>query len=254
MKPTLLLGVFAMQLLVACHSQPAPPFTTLSSDTDKQPGFAVVELFTSQGCSSCPPADALLGKTIAAYTKAGKKLVALSFHVDYWNRLGWTDPYSLHSFTERQYGYSGTMKLNGVYTPQVVINGQWETVGSKQGTIENFIKQSLSEKVSATVTIDTVKPTGKTMLAISYQYKGSAADLHIAVVQKTISTPVKAGENEGRTLTSYNVVRSWKTIEVQNGNQVTEIEKPAGYNDKEYAVVVYVQEKGYGKMIAADIK
>ena len=135
MKFALLPGLFAMQLFVACHSQPASPSATISSDTDKQSGFAVVELFTSQGCSSCPPADVLLGKEIADYNKAGKKLIALSFHVDYWNRLGWTDRYSQHAFTERQYGYSGILKLNGVYTPQVVINGQWETVGSKQGTI-----------------------------------------------------------------------------------------------------------------------
>ena len=76
----------------------------------------------------------------------------------------------------------------------------------------------------------------------------------MAVVQKSISTPVKAGENDGRTLTSYNVVRSWKTIEAQSGSHAMEIETPGGYNEKEYSVILYVQEKGYGRIVAADMR
>ena len=256
MKHILLLFLIATQLFVACKSQPSELSVTSakqSTATNQQTGFAVVELFTSQGCSSCPPADALLGKEIAAYEKTGKKLIALSFHVDYWNRLGWKDTYSQHLFTERQYAYSGKMKLEGVYTPQAVVNGQWETVGSKQGTIENYIKQSLSEKSETSVTIDAVK-LNSNHLEISYQYKGGTADLNIAIVQNTISTPVKAGENGGRTLTSYNVVRSWKTTDAQNGKQAVAIEIPAGYNASDYSVIVYAQEKAYGKVLAADLK
>jgi len=253
MKQLLLQSLPILLIFTACQSQPSKPTASQLPDTEQHPGFAVVELFTSQGCSSCPPADALLGKEIAAYAKPGKKLIALSFHVDYWNRLGWMDPYSQHIFTERQYGYSAKMKLSGVYTPQAVVNGQWETVGSKEGTIESFIKQSLAETPESSITIEAIKPTGN-ILAISYQYKGSVADMNIAVVQKTIATPIKAGENGGRTLTNYNVVRSWKTVKAQSGSHIIDAEMPAGYNEKEYSVVVYTQEKEYGKVLAADVK
>ncbi len=233
---------------------PATTSPDKSISTANQTGFAVVELFTSQGCSSCPPADALLGKEIAAYAKAGKKLIALSFHVDYWNRLGWTDPYSQHAFTERQYGYSGKMNLDGVYTPQAVVNGQWETVGGKEGTIENFIRQSLTEKTDVSVTIQSIIPKSGSMLEVGYDYQGNATNLNIAVVQKAIATPVKAGENGGRTLTNYNVVRSWKTIASKSGRGTIDIEIPTGYNATDYSVVVYAQEKEYGKIVAADMK
>jgi hypothetical protein len=91
-------------------------------------------------------------------------------------------------------------------------------------------------------------------LEIAYQYKGDDADLNIAVVQNTISTRVKAGENEGRTLASYNVVRSWKTVNTQSGSHAIDIETPVGYNAKDFAVVLYAQEKGLGKVVAADMK
>ena len=97
---------------------------------------AVLELFTSQGCSSCPSADKLLTETLAEATKTNRNIIGLSFHVDYWDRLGWKDPFSNHAFTKRQYPYGERFGLNGVYTPQEVVNGQQEFVGS------NRVKQS----------------------------------------------------------------------------------------------------------------
>ena len=124
-------------------------FCTASTGKEKQnlyaeqPGFvktgyknvAVLELFTSQGCSSCPPADRLLG----TYTSK-ENVIVLSFHVDYWNRLGWIEPFSSKAFTERQYKYASAMNT-GVYTPQLVINGQSEMVGSDESKISATVKK-----------------------------------------------------------------------------------------------------------------
>ena len=126
----------------------------------EQPGFvktgnknvAVLELFTSQGCSSCPPADRLLG----TYTSK-ENVIVLSFHVDYWDRLGWKDPFSSKAFTERQYNYASAMNA-GVYTPQLVINGQSEMVGSDENKISATVKKVLAQEPNAALSIKTVKP------------------------------------------------------------------------------------------------
>ncbi len=251
MKKAVLLCGMAIQLLAACQSQPAQPI--IKATAPAADGFAVVELFTSQGCSSCPSADALLGIEISTYAKAGKKLIALSFHVDYWNRLGWTDPFSQHLFSQRQYGYSAKMKGDGVYTPQAIVNGEQGAVGSNQGKVEGFINTAIAKKSEASLVIATVETKGNS-LDITYQYTGPTAELQIAVVEKQINTPVKAGENEGRTLTNYNVVKSWKTTAAENGSHLAEIETPAGYKASEYAVVIYAQEKDYGKVLAVDMR
>ena len=251
MKQALLPFFFSMSLLTSCHSQPVISKVKPTSDSAK--GFAVVELFTSQGCSSCPPADELLGKAIATAQQQGKNLIALSFHVDYWNRLGWTDPFSKHEFSQRQYGYSAKMKGDGVYTPQAIVNGEQETVGGNQGKVEGFINTALAEKITASVNISIIEMKGNN-LKIDYQYSGPAIILNIAVVEKQVNTPIKAGENNGRTLTNYNVVKSWKMISAENGNHSVEIETPAGYKAGDYAVILYAQEKDYGKVLAADIK
>lgn len=251
MKKGLLPFLSSIFLLASCQSQSTSPKMTKPVDSSK--GFAVIELFTSQGCSSCPPADELLGKEIAAAQKAGTKLIALSFHVDYWNRLGWTDPFSQHQFSQRQYGYSAKMKGDGVYTPQAIVNGQTEAVGGNKTKIESLIREGLAKKPEATLNIISVEKTGN-QLKIAYQYTGPIADLHIAVVEKQVSTPIKAGENGGRTLTNFNVVKSWKYVPAESGSYSLETEMPAGYNSSDYTVVLYAQEKDYGKILAADVK
>lgn len=174
--------------------------------------IAVLELFTSQGCSSCPPADALLNKIINEEHRA--KIFGLSFHVSYWNHLGWTDPHSSENYSKRQYGYSSKF-TTGVYTPQVVVNGTDEYVGGNRSTSEAKIKQALSKP--ATVAIDLSLKGDKLTYKLRGDYVNS--ELNVAVVQNETTDLVKRGENGGRKLVHRNVVLSFQTqrISAENG-------------------------------------
>lgn len=114
-------------------------------------GFAVVELFTSEGCSSCPPADVLVAKL--QKESADKPVYILAFHVDYWNRLGWKDVFSSHEYSSRQYQYSKWLKSE-VYTPQVIVNGRTEFVGSDEKSLGNAIKTGLEKTAKTELTLN----------------------------------------------------------------------------------------------------
>jgi hypothetical protein len=233
--------------------------TTSSAEKEKQnsqAGFvktnnknvAVLELFTSQGCSSCPPADRLLG------TYATKEdVIVLSFHVDYWDRLGWKDPFSSKAFTERQYNYASAIKAE-VYTPQLVINGQNEMVGSNESKISATLEKVFTQEPVAALSIKTVKADNG-QVNIDFFTSGNTGNsiLNVALVQKKATTEIKAGENGGVTLTNYNVVRNFKTIpQVTTGNNTSFISIPDDTIDKKnMSVVLYLQEKNTYKIVAA---
>ncbi|MDQ6761008.1 MAG: DUF1223 domain-containing protein [Bacteroidota bacterium] len=207
---------------------------------------AVLELFTSQGCSSCPSADRLLEKY-----STKDNVIALSFHVDYWNRLGWKDPYSSKEFTERQYNYASALNA-GVYTPQLVINGQSEMVGSDARKIDNTLKKVWSQDQASEISIQSAKlENGKAI--INYSLMGNAANniLNIALVEKKTMTEIKAGENGGATLSGTNVVRNFQTLsDVKDGKNSYSIEVPAGLSKDNISIVLYLQ-KGNKEITAA---
>lgn len=209
--------------------------------------IAVFELFTSQGCSSCPPADKLLG----TYTST-KNVIPLSFHVDYWDRLGWKDAFSSKEYSQRQYMYASALKAD-VDTPQLIVNGQVAMIGSDAGKIAATLKKIISEQPLATLGIQ--KPgTQDGNVIIKYEAAGHTKDaiLNIAVIEKKAATPVKGGENLGATLTDYNVVRNFKTIDsIVNGANMTSINFPPTLDSKNRAVVLFLQEKVNHKIIAA---
>lgn len=160
----------------------------------------VVELFTSQGCSSCPPAD----KALAAFA-ARDDVLALSFHVDYWNYLGWQDTFSHARFTERQRRYATSFKERGVYTPQAVVNGRTHVVGSRAAEIDGLLKaygdadKGLKTSLSVSKTSDVVQVTAQ-------QATGNAT-LWLVSFDRTRDVDIKRGENRGRRITYHNVVR-----------------------------------------------
>ena len=209
--------------------------------------IAVLELFTSQGCSSCPPADQLIG-TYASKTN----VIALSFHVDYWNRLGWNDPFSSNEYTRRQIMYDSLLKAEE-YTPQLIINGQTEMVGSDSIKISSTLTEIFSERPHASLNIENAEP-GNGKINIKYNLTGNVrnSNLNIAVLENKTVTPVKAGENEGVTLTDYNVVRNFKTIgSIGSGENTASIDIPSSVDLKNMTVVLFLQKKGNNKISAA---
>lgn len=208
---------------------------------------AVLELFTSQGCSSCPSADRLLDK----YSNK-ENVIALSFHVDYWNRLGWKDPYSSSEYTQRQYKYASALN-SSVYTPQLVINGENEMVGSDAKRIDNTLKKVWSQNTNSDISIENVSlQNGKAN--INYIVTGNTGDflLNIALVEKKTITDIKSGENGGVTLSGTNVVRNFKTVSKPGeGKSSYSIDVPPGIDLKNVSVVLYLQESN-NRISAAD--
>src|SRR5215470_19407677 len=172
----------------------------------------IVELFTSEGCSSCPPADALLARLDQEQRIGNAEIITLEEHVDYWDQLGWRDPFSGKQWTERQEDYANAFGNAGVYTPQMVIDGRVEFVGSSQNKARNAIAEAAKEP-KAEVALTAVKSAGERVQA-SVQVKmfpaplNHAATVWIAVTESGLHSNVKAGENAGEDLHHASVVRS----------------------------------------------
>lgn len=169
--------------------------------TDTAEGrLVVVELFTSQGCNSCPPADALLAELAAR-----PDILALSFHVDYWDYIGWKDPFASAQHSERQRDYVSKLGLRYVYTPQIVVDGRHDVVGSKRRAVLRAIETAVAAKPAVAVTL-TDAEGGQALLS-----EGEAPDAGATVWLVTFDdghdTPVVRGENRGKVLHNANVVR-----------------------------------------------
>lgn len=182
---------------VAIANEPA-------TDIENEP-FAIVQLFTSQGCSSCPSADALLEKVEKQYE--GKNVFVLSYHVDYWNRLGWKDVFSKKEFTDMQYSYSSKFGGSSVYTPQAIVNGDVHFVGSNELKMNSYLSKFLKVNSENTVIFSEIKKNGN-QITFNYKVEGNVAgkDLKVALAIEKKETNVKRGENSGRKLTNVNIV------------------------------------------------
>ncbi|SEV97725.1 DUF1223 domain-containing protein [Chitinophaga arvensicola] len=212
-------------------------------------GFAVLELFTSEGCSSCPPADALLARI---QQEAGNKpIYILAYHVDYWNRLGWKDIFSNPQYSKRQYQYSE--QLTGqVYTPQLVINGKSSCIGSDESAVNSGLSEALSGATGLGLDIKGQLQPGKVKL--NYQLTGDArnTELLIAVVQKHAVSKVARGENEGRTLSHVQIVRDLQTFRVGADRQGSvQITLPGDFTTQEWELIGMIQQPKTGVMEAA---
>ncbi len=165
----------------------------------------VVELFTSEGCSSCPPADALLAELAIR-----PDVLALSFHVDYWNRLGWKDPYSSPEATARQQRYARLLGLDGVYTPQIVVDGRWQAVGSDRAAVETVLAKAREGRapVRMTLTLD----HGQARVGLGASGNAASAAIWLIGFDRRRADTVERGENAGRTLAHVDVVRGFAEV------------------------------------------
>jgi hypothetical protein len=210
-------------------------------------GFAVVELFTSEGCSSCPPADKLAAKIQSE--NAGKPIYILAFHVDYWNSLGWKDKFSNSEYSARQRRYADWLHLESVYTPQVIINGASECVGSDEGSVTKGIAAGLNQANAPTLTLQGTIEGDK--LNVEYNTADEKnAELVLALVQKSGESNVKAGENAGRKLSHVQIVRQLVCQDVNSKKNVT-LNLPKDFNQAGWELIGFIQHKNDGRITAA---
>lgn len=223
------------------------PYYTKQAPGDNK-GFALVELFTSEGCSSCPPADKLLEKL--QQENFSQPVYVIAFHVDYWDHQGWKDRFSDRAYTDRQRRYADWLRIESIYTPQVVVNGMSEYVGSDERRIVKAVNAAVNQASGNSLTL--TSQVENDQLKVSYKLSGQTRNktLFLALVQKKATTQVKSGENEGRALTHVQIVRQLIPVAIKPGGSTT-IGLPGDYTKEGYELIGFVQHTGNGHITAA---
>jgi len=201
----------------------------------------LVELFTSEGCSSCPPADDLLARL-----ERTQPVIVMSEHVDYWNRIGWTDPYSSHAFSERQENYARRFRINGPYTPQMVVDGRTEFVGSDGYEAVHAIRAAAKETKAAILI-----GAGEKLVTVNVDPIPHRADVYVAYASDSGTQDVLRGENKGRRLHHVAIVKSLErvgSVDAKTGFQ-SEVPLQAGAR-----LIVFVQDPGNGPVRGAAMR
>ena len=210
----------------------------------------VVELFTSEGCSSCPTADALLVQLSQMKAPNGTEIIVLGEHVDYWNHIGWTDRFSSPEFTSRQQGYARQFELASPYTPQMVIDGQRQLVGNDRSGVEREITQETKLDKPATVSVQQIGNN----VQVAVRSTGAKGKVFLAVTEDGLSTEVRAGENGGRTLHHAGVVRELRSLgSLSKGDfdRRLELSLKRDWNPANLKIVVFVQQGDFGPILGA---
>ena len=216
----------------------------------------LVELFTSEGCSSCPPADALLANLAKSQPVAGALVIPLSEHVDYWNHLGWSDPYSSKLFSERQNAYAAAFQNSGVYTPQAVVDGGVELVGSDEGKMQSAIASAARQPKLHVVVTRAGSSLRVRVEPSPSAPKGQGAQVVLAIVESGLQSQVSKGENSGKRLSHTAVVRKLEVVGVvQDGVFEKEIavKLDPSWKVENLSAVAFVQERPSGKVLGAGL-
>ena len=210
--------VFMAFYTAKLEDRAATEIETIDDTTNTFPSVVVVELFTSQGCSSCPPADVLLEKVKNQYPQ---EVFALSYHVDYWNYIGWEDPFSHARYTKRQSYYNQKLGYRGNYTPEAIVNGKEHFVGSSSGKMYSKINKYKTQKAQNTIALSNVIRNGNS-ISFDYSIDGDISDktLRAVLVLDERITSVKRGENRNRTLKNSNIVvaESYNELKLSRGS------------------------------------
>ena len=223
----------------------------------------IVELFTSEGCSSCPSADAVLMRLDKTQPVAGVEVIALSQHVDYWNYLGWRDPFSSEQFSERQRDYAERFGRDGVYTPQMVVDGQAEFVGSNNGKALDAIAKA-AQSPKATVVIESTGETPGSAPQLRVRVAdvpavsaGDAAEVWLAVTESNLAIDVARGENGGRRLGHAAVVRRLSALggiteqKAATFSVETVVKLDGSWRRENLRAVAFVQERASRRILGA---
>src|SRR5437764_12923712 len=233
------------------------PATCAAQTAEPNRTPVLVELFTSEGCSSCPPADALLAKLDQTQPTNGAEIIVLGEHVDYWDNLGWHDRFSSHQYTERQGDYCARLRVDSSYTPQMIVDGTEQFVGNDAAHAVRAIQHAAqtpkiklilskpavdAQKVSASISSTDAATTKK-------------ADLYAALVDPKDTTEVRGGENGGHRLQHAGVVRSLQRVgklkDLAAGPVSFTLNAPPDAKPSEMRIVVFAQESGQGAVLGA---
>jgi hypothetical protein len=216
------------------------------------PTPVVVELFTSEACSSCPPADALLTQLNQERVVNGAEVLILGEHVDYFNHLGWSDRFSSPVFTQRQNGYAEALHIGDAYTPQMIIDGRYEALGSDAASVQREI--GLAARVAKTANVS-LNWTAHNALHVSVAgASGEPSPVWLAVAEDSLTTPVSSGENSGRVLRHSGVVRELRQLGATSGGTfagTATIVPSESWKARDLRFVVFVQRSGNGQIVGA---
>lgn len=212
-----------------------------ASSAVAQSNPVVVELFTSQGCSSCPPADEFLGELAER-----EDVIALSLHVDYWDYLGWSDPFASPEMTQRQRSYAVAHNARSVFTPQMMIQGEVSAVGHRRDDVVTAIEAAAAAPAPAT--IELTEQSGRLLVVIIPRREGLTGIVHIVSYALPQELQIPRGENGGQTVTYTNVVTDWMRLGDWDGQRM-ELVAPAPAMGKGVAVIV--QQGAVGPVLAA---
>lgn len=249
-------ALLAMIIFAACSPQTVESQKTMNSpqpsgDVQIEKSPVLVELFTSQGCSSCPPADNTLAFLEKEQPFMQAEIITLSLHVDYWNHLGWKDEFSSPVFSQRQGVYAQKLKLDSTYTPQMIVDGQTQFVGSNTGEASKAI---LAAAKSPKARIELVS-NGETMkIKITDVPKHADATIFLAIAENNLMSSVKRGENSGKNLAHTSVVRDLRPvgrIEAKNTafEQTISVSHNVQWSAENVSYVVFLQENDSRKIL-----
>jgi hypothetical protein len=262
-----------MSYIVRTHASASPAANPLvgcqagAKDATKSLAPVLVELFTSEGCSSCPPADALLAQLNARQPVGGAQAIILEEHVDYWNDLGWRDPFASSAATQRQHDYAKVLGAE-VYTPQMIVDGRTEILGSDERAAQRAIAKALGTPktelelswVGATSTMDGPKllrvRVGK--FSAADNSSGQNAEIFMAITEDRLHSDVRRGENAGRGLEHDGVVRKLTSLGKAKGtgefsyDAQNSVKLSPGWKRENVRVVVFVQDVRSRRIYAAN--
>jgi len=256
LRTTASVAAFAL-LAAVCHVDGSSASAWQTGTPTAVP--VLVELFTAEGCSSCPPADVLLEKMIAAQPANGAEIVALGEHVDYWNQSGWKDRFSSAAFTKRQQLYASRSGNDDVYTPQMVVDGGEGFVGTDVGAARQAIEHAITAPhVTIRLSLDPSSHDAK-KIAVSLDVadlpaidSGDPTDIIVAVTEDGLRTEVKRGENQGRTLTHAAVVRDMQSVGAAAPGRLARASFTIGddWRKENLKIVGFVQRRHSRRVIA----
>jgi hypothetical protein len=243
--------VFAWSALAGMNSGKQPPASATKVEGQgngaKAPGVAVVEVFTSEGCSSCPPADDLAARIARESAAKGANVFVLAMHVDYWDYLGWKDPFARGEFSTRQRTYANALGKaggdGGIYTPEMIVNGAVAFVGSNSARATQAIDDALREPARAKIEAAIALRKAGERIKVEANITGQTMDEHAcaAVFEDGLSVEVKSGENIGKTLRHDRVVRAFAERPIKDGKAMFDLQLPEGVKEDHCRVVAFVQ-------------